>query len=897
MSFSHNNLQIKNNYFSKLLFCFLAIFPIIQSFNAQQFCNTTGNLVIFSNYDGGILTINVDQNIPNLKIGICTYEPIQVNFVGPFVGNITQVLYGGFNSNQNNNNCAQGNFTTSITGVPAGIVSINPPLDPPAVGYTPTHGFGSASHQMVAAVGACDTMTPTGGGNTPDEIVYYFQDQMGGSLYFHHTTYGCYLNSTLNISGGGTCCIEPSIPLPPPPPTGVCNVNGNVMLYSNYNGGVLNINVDQNIPNLKIGISTYEACAINITGAFASNVTEVIYAGYNASNNAGCGPNIPTTIITGVSPSIVTNYSYSNGTGAFANYLGDVLGGVNFVNCIIGSNGACSTTNSGGGNSVQQLVQFFLAEFGAGSVLFAHESEGGCFLSSTTYNVSAGGNCCVSAPTNPPNPIYAGGDNYNFIVPTTYSLCGGPLVLNLSNYPVLFQPTTYTGYVWSNGVTGPIITINTPGTYSFTVTDYCHTNPDFLTDTIVVSACCVTPLPDPTFTLIQPTCLASGNSITFTTPIGPDYEYSIDGGITFQSNPVFTNATAGVHVLVCKNIVTLCISGNTVTTTINAPLVVPIVQIQNFTNPSCAGQTNGTANATVTNGFSPILYSWSNGFNGSNAINLAAGTYTVTATNSQTCSASATVTITNPSPIVLTETVTNTDCGETDNGTILVVSSGGSNAGYTYSWLPFDDITNSLNTLPVGTYTVVVLDQNGCSATETYVVESTGTLSINVTPSIVEAVVGSSVEFLATGATDFTWSPSLGLSCADCPNPTAIVAENIVYSVTGTLENGCEGSTTVSINIPEICNDIFVPTVFTPDANGPAENNLICVLGSCISYFDLVIYDRWGEIVFMSISQNNCWDGKIKGNEAQAGQYAYKLTVTKSDGKKMEEKGNITLVR
>jgi hypothetical protein len=72
--------------------------------SAQSVCNQNGNLIIYSNYDGGIVTINVDQNIPNLKIGICTYEPVQVTLTGPFVGNVTQVIYGGFNSIQGNNN-------------------------------------------------------------------------------------------------------------------------------------------------------------------------------------------------------------------------------------------------------------------------------------------------------------------------------------------------------------------------------------------------------------------------------------------------------------------------------------------------------------------------------------------------------------------------------------------------------------------------------------------------------------------------------------------------------------------------------------------------------------------------------------------------------------------------
>ena len=109
--------------------------------NTSPICNQNGNVVIYSNYDGGTLNINCDQNIPNLKIGICTYEPVIVNINGPFVGNITEVLYAGFNSNQNNNNCGLGNFTTSISGVSPALVQIltAPPLD-----YTPTHQNGQA---------------------------------------------------------------------------------------------------------------------------------------------------------------------------------------------------------------------------------------------------------------------------------------------------------------------------------------------------------------------------------------------------------------------------------------------------------------------------------------------------------------------------------------------------------------------------------------------------------------------------------------------------------------------------------------------------------------------------------------------------------------------------------
>jgi len=185
---------------------------------SQSICNPNGNLIIYSNYDGGILTINVDQNIPNLILGICTYEPIQVTLSGPFVSNVTQVIYAGFNSAQNNNNCLLGNYPTSITGVNPSIVVINPPQNPPSVGYTPQHnnGAGPWGGLMVGVAGLCDTNVNAGGGNTPDEIVYYFQNTTGATLRSHFTQYACWLYDTLSISQGGNCCILPPSLCPNP---------------------------------------------------------------------------------------------------------------------------------------------------------------------------------------------------------------------------------------------------------------------------------------------------------------------------------------------------------------------------------------------------------------------------------------------------------------------------------------------------------------------------------------------------------------------------------------------------------------------------------------------------------------------------------------------------------
>jgi hypothetical protein len=171
------------------------------SLRAQPLCNAAGNVVIFSNYDGGALTINVNVNIPNLKIGICSYEFSRITITGPFAGNVTAVRYIGFNAN--NGHCGLSMpFTSTITGVPAGITSFV--IAPPAPLANP-NGWNS----MICAY-SCSTTSNQGGCNTVDQVSAYFMGVFGGALRFHRVQYGCWGNQS--ISAGGNCCI--GIPLP-----------------------------------------------------------------------------------------------------------------------------------------------------------------------------------------------------------------------------------------------------------------------------------------------------------------------------------------------------------------------------------------------------------------------------------------------------------------------------------------------------------------------------------------------------------------------------------------------------------------------------------------------------------------------------------------------------------
>ena len=168
--------------------------------NAQAFCDSTANVIIYSNYDGGIININVDKNIPNLKIGITTYESVKITVSGTYSSNITALWYAGYNGN--NDNCALGITNTSISGVPANVDSII--IYPPA-GYSNANGWPN-----IVCNYSCSNTTNQGGCNTPDQIVSYFTTHFGGTLNYHHTQYNCWTNTTYSVSTGGNCCIMPA---------------------------------------------------------------------------------------------------------------------------------------------------------------------------------------------------------------------------------------------------------------------------------------------------------------------------------------------------------------------------------------------------------------------------------------------------------------------------------------------------------------------------------------------------------------------------------------------------------------------------------------------------------------------------------------------------------------
>jgi gliding motility-associated-like protein len=148
-----------------------------------------------------------------------------------------------------------------------------------------------------------------------------------------------------------------------------------------------------------------------------------------------------------------------------------------------------------------------------------------------------------------------------------------------------------------------------------------------------------------------------------------------------------------------------------------------------------------------------------------------------------------------------------------------------------------------------------------------------------------------------TGAYTYNWSPSQNLSSATTQNPTALLDQTTLFTLT--VSDGlCSGSDTVLVKVYDsICQEpfVFIPNAFSPNKDG--SNDKLYVRGQYIFKFVFRVYDRWGELVWETSNINDGWDGTYRGKLLDPDVYDYYLQVTCIGGLENIIKGNITLIR
>ncbi|MBF9142557.1 T9SS type A sorting domain-containing protein [Hymenobacter properus] len=221
--------------------------------------------------------------------------------------------------------------------------------------------------------------------------------------------------------------------------------------------------------------------------------------------------------------------------------------------------------------------------------------------------------------------------------------------------------------------------------------------------------------------------------------------------------------------------------------------------------PLCVGD-NLLLSASLVPGAS---YSWTgpNGFTSllrnpsiANVSTSRSGTYTVTAA-ANGCSVSAQVVVAvSPLPVV---SITPANNAVICSGSSVQLTASG---GATYSWSPSTGLSSSTIANPIASpttstiYTVTATSAAGCSNTAQVTVTVRATPTVSVNPTAPSICAGSSVTLAATGAQNYQWSPTTGLSNPSAANPIASPTQTTTYTVTGT-SNGCTSTSQVTVTV------------------------------------------------------------------------------------------------
>jgi gliding motility-associated-like protein len=405
-------------------------------------------------------------------------------------------------------------------------------------------------------------------------------------------------------------------------------------------------------------------------------------------------------------------------------------------------------------------------------------------------------------------------------------------------------------YTWSNNASTATISQLTIGNYSVTVED---DNGCSVVRNYNISEPAVLAL---TGTVTDVTCNGGVNGSVNISVAGGTSPYTYlwsPGGVTTED---LTAVSANQYTLVVEDANGCTISG---TYDVNEPSAIQVTV--NISNVSCNGGTNGSVDVSVTGGSPVYSYSWSNGSNLQDLVNVPAGTYILTVTDASGCTSINSYTVTQPDALLATASITNVSCFGGSDGEIDVTVTGGT-ANYTFLWSN-GTTTEDLTGLTAGIYGVTVTDANNCVFSTTFTVIQPSQLSITFTKVDVSCFGenNGSIDVTVSGGTPgYTYLWSNGETTEDI---STLAADNYIVIVTD--NNGCTISSTISVIEPaELVATAVVNNVTCSGANNGSIN--LTVTGGTFPY---------------SYAWNN---GLSSQNLTNVGGGTYSVTITDGNG-------------
>ena len=512
--------------------------------------------------------------------------------------------------------------------------------------------------------------------------------------------------------------------------------------------------------SVEFGNISSTGCGGVSNGATASVATTTCGVGtytYNWSNSTG-----------GQTISNVSNgtYTVTVTTTAGCSATGSITLGAGITVSPTATNSGCSgNTGSASANVTAGTGPFTYSWSNNATTATINNVAAGIY----SLTVSNSGGCSVTA-----KDTVGQSGSIQLTPHATGATCGN------SNGSASVTATGASGYTYSWSNSGTAATINNipGGNYTVTVS---ATGSCSATASVSVTASANLAI---SLTTTSTTCGNTNGavSISITTGTGP-FTYSWSNGSTMANLANLNHGTYSVTV-----------SGNGGCSATASALVDTSSAISLTTFSGRAGCTSsGTASVVVNSGNGPFTYSWSNGATASSVNSLSAGNYSVTVTGATSCSASATATvISTGTGVTLSPSATPTGCSGNTGSASVTATTGDS--PFTYSWSN-GNTTSSINNAAGGNYTVTVTAVDGCSATASVSVTTSGTLSVTTSTTGTTCGNSNGAASVTAGGGTFTYSWSNGATTSAISNLAAAS-----YTVTVIGSPGCSATATAVVN-------------------------------------------------------------------------------------------------
>ena len=161
---------------------------------------------------------------------------------------------------------------------------------------------------------------------------------------------------------------------------------------------------------------------------------------------------------------------------------------------------------------------------------------------------------------------------------------------------------------------------------------------------------------------------------------------------------------------------------------------------------------------------------------------------------------------------------------------------------------------------------------------------------------------------LSSNASIYTWEFGDGTSSSEL-NPVHYYQSAGVYDVSLIANNQWNCPDTFLLEevvTAKGAGEIQFPNAFTPNSTGPTDgiydprsftNDHFFPLYQGVEDYKLEIFNRWGELLFVTEDVRVGWDGYYRGEPAKQDVYVWKAYAKFSDGNETTLKGDVTLLR